>query len=213
MVLAKSALIMSMSIFLLIYIWKPASVEQPSSEALWYLAFVFAEIPAVVVALTHSLRDFLGIGRIKLPRLHAIGSLLCISSGILLVLFESAIRFPINMGTPDIQARIGTVFISMSDTSILCGLLIMAGGVLIVAGSSTLGAVISVIFGFFPPQLKEFIPPLPFPQQTTFHIYDLIMKIAGESPPLYLYLIAAIVGSLPIVGGLLALASVRRLRT
>lgn len=193
--LAKSALIMSMSLFLLIYVWKPEAVVQSSSVASCYLAFVAAEIAAVVVALTHPLKDFLGISKIKLSYLAAFGSLLCMSSGLLLILLESWRHFPV---TSD---QISTVFTSMSDTSILCGLLIMVGGVLILAGSSTLGAVISIIFGFFPPSL---------PQQITKHAYDLIVEM---NPSAYFFLIAVIVGSLPVVGGLLALASARRTRS
>jgi hypothetical protein len=77
----------------------------------------------------------------------------------------------------------------------------MVGGVLILAGSSTLGAVLSIIFGFFPPSL---------PQQTTYHVFNLIVEI---DPSAYFFLIAVVVGSLPVVGGLLALASARRTRS
>jgi DNA-binding HxlR family transcriptional regulator len=192
--LAKSALIMSMSLFLLNYAWKSDSVTQPSSVALCYLAFVAVEIAIVVVALTHPLKDFLGISKIKLSYPTAFGSLLCISGGLLLILLEGWRHFPL-------KSDLGiTVFTSMSDTSILCGLLITVGGVLILTGSTTLGAVISIIFGFFPP---------PLPQQTTYHAYDLIVEMNTSSP--YVFLIAVAVGALPIVGGLLALAGTRRL--
>ncbi|MGA3193112.1 MAG: winged helix-turn-helix domain-containing protein [Candidatus Bathyarchaeia archaeon] len=205
MVLAKSALIMSMGLFLLNYLWKPELViiSQSSSVALCYLAFVAAEIATVVVALRHPLKDFLGISKIKLSYLDVFSSLLCISSGLLLVLLESAVRFPIAAELSSDPVRVvsnfswvSTVFTSVSDTSILCGLLIMVGGVLILVGSSTIGAVISIIFGFF--------PPLPY----THHVYDIIAAM----PTLpYALVIAVLVGSLPIVGGLLALAGARRL--
>jgi len=88
----------------------------------------------------------------------------------------------------------------------------MVGGVLILLRSSILGALISIIFGFFPPYLhSQYIPP-PLPQQFTYHALELIVGIGGSSP--YVLLIAAAVGSLPIVGGLLALYSVwRKIRT
>jgi DNA-binding transcriptional ArsR family regulator len=200
MVLAKSALIMSMSLFLLNYVWKSELViiSQSSSVALCYLAFVAAEIATVVVALRHPLKDFLGISKIKLSYLGVFSSLLCISSGLLLIALESASSFPIAIELSNSTvSKVSTVFTSMSDTSILCGLLIMVGGVLILAGSSTLGAVISIIFGFF--------PPLPYAH----HVYDII---AAMSTLPYALVVAVLVGSLPIVGGLFALAGSRKIR-
>jgi DNA-binding HxlR family transcriptional regulator len=196
MALAKSALTMSMSLFLLNYAWNPDAVALSSSVAVWYLAFVPAEIAIVVLALMHPVKEFLGVGKIRLTRLGTFGSLLCISNGLLLVLLESMVHFPM---IP--SGKVSTVFTSISDTSILCGLLIMVGGVLILAGSTTMGAVISIIFGFFPPLLDS----LP---QKTYHAYDLIMEIV---PSNYGFLIAVAVGSLPIVGALLALASTQKL--
>jgi len=159
MVLAKSALIMSMSLFLLDYIWKPGAFTQSGYVALLYLAFVALETATVILALTRRLKDYLGVrSGDKLPYRVLIGSILCISSGILLILLESAVRFPQALNTPD---QASTVFASMSDTSVLCGLLIMVGGVLILLRSSILGPAISIIFGLFPPQLLgiQSIPP------------------------------------------------------
>ena len=193
MVMAKSALIISIILLLLNGLWK----LEPS--ALCYLPIAGAEMVCVILALMHPVRDFLGIGKIKLSHLAAFGGVLCISSGVLLILLESA--FPIKPPSGSV-----TVFTSISDTSILCGLLIMVGGVLILAGKSTLGAAISIIFGFFPPPLAP---------HETYHAYDLIknqMTKLGLSFP-YDILIAGLVGSLPIVGGLLALVSARRIRT
>jgi len=215
MVLAKSALIMSMSLFLLDYIWKPGAVTQSSFVALSYLAFVAAEIAAVILALRRPLKDYLGIiNWAKLPRRDLIGSLLCISGGILLILLANAVRFLVLPHAPDLQLlpdHVSTVFASMSDTSILCGLLIMVGGVLILLRSSILGAAISIIFGLFPTQLPLSIPSW-LPQQTTHHAFELITGIDKSSA--YLFVIAAVVYSLPIVGGLLALSSAwRKIRT
>jgi hypothetical protein len=214
MVLAKSALIMSMSFFLLDYMWKPGAVTQSGYVALLYLAFVALEAVAVILALRYPLKDYLGIiDGVKLPRHKLIGSVLCISSGILLILLESAVRFLVRPDTLKDQllpANVSTVFASMSDTSILCGLLIMVGGVLILLRSSILGPAISIIFGFFPPYLHSQYIPLPLPQQFTFHAFELIVGIGGSS--VYVYMIAVIVASLPIVGGLLALSSARRIR-
>ncbi|MGD0160049.1 MAG: winged helix-turn-helix domain-containing protein [Candidatus Bathyarchaeia archaeon] len=212
MTLAKSALIISMSLFLLDYIWTPGAVTQSGLVALSYLAFVAAEIAAVILALRPLLKDYLGIiSRAKLPRRDLIGSLLCISGGMLLILLENAVRFHVLPNTLNLLMlpdHVGTVFASMADTSILCGLLMIAGGVLIPLRSSILGAVISIIFGLFPTPLS-IIPWLP--KQTTHHAFELIYGINQSLP---YALIAAIVYALPIVGGLLALYSAwRKIRT
>ena len=212
MVLAKSALITSMSLFLLDYTWKHDwTVTQSSPVALTYLAFAAAEAAAAYLALKPPLEDYLGIrSGIKLPRLDLIGSLLCIFSGVLLIILESTVRFPQALdvtANPPIN-QVNTVFASLSDTSILCGLLIIVGGLLILVRSSMLGAIMSIIFGLFPPYLhSQYIPP-PLPQQYTYHALELIWKMGGSSS--YVPLIAVAIGSLPIIGGLLALYSIWR---
>jgi len=198
MVLAKSALIMSMSLFLLNYIWIP-NIGQPVSVAVYYLVFVAAEIAAVIVALKHPLKDFPEIGNGAKLSLRAItGSLLCISSGILLIILESG--FPLDTVTPQLRDNPSTVFISIFDPSILCGLIIVIGGVLILLRSNTLCAAMSIIFGLF--------PPTPYAN----HLYDIIAAKA-PLPHALAPLIAVVVGLLPIVGGLLALTSARKILT
>jgi len=215
MVLAKSALIISMSLFLLDYTWKHGwVVTQSSYLAFSYLMFVAAETGAVFLALKRPLKDYLGIiNGAKLLGSDLVGSLLCISSGVLLILLESVIRFPASLDanvTPAIS-QVGTVFASMSDSSILCGLLMIVGGVLILLRNKLLGAVIGIIFGLFPPLLpSNYIPP-PLPQQYTYHALNLIWSMSS-SP--YVQVIAVAIGSLPVIGGLLALYSVwRKIRT
>ena len=212
MVMAKSALIMSMSLFLLDYTWKHDwLINQPSYMALSYLAFVAIETGTLFLALKHPLRDFLGIGYgAKLPRLDLVGSMLCIFSGVLLILLESAVRFPaaLNVNATQTISQVNTVFASLSDSTILCGLLMIAGGLLILIRSSMLGAIISIVFALFPPYLhSQYIPP-PLPQQYTYHALELIWTKGGSSP--YVPIIAVAVGSLPVIGGLLALYSVWR---
>jgi hypothetical protein len=204
MVLAKSALIMTMSLFLLNYIWIQ-NIGQPVSVAIYYLVFVAAETAAVIVALLHPLKDFLRIGNgVKLSLRAIIGSLLCISSGILLIILE--IGFPSNTiplhntTPPQLLGNPNTVFISIFDPTILCGLIIVIGGVLILLRSNTLCVAMSIIFGLFPPQ--------PYAN----HVYDIIVAEAPLPYALAL-LIAVVVGSLPIAGGLLALTSARKILT
>jgi hypothetical protein len=95
----------------------------------------------------------------------------------------------------------------MSDSSILCGLLIISGGVLILLRSRTLGPAISIIFGLFPTPLFN-IQGLP--QQYTYHAVELIYAINSSSP--LFFLMGAIVYGLPIVGGLLVLSRLLRIR-
>lgn len=189
MVLVKSALIMSMSFFLLDYVWKPDYIVQSSSLAMYYLAFVVVEATAVIVTLRRPLKEFLGIRReARLPFRAIVGSLLCMSSGILLILLETE--------TQHVDS-IPTVFVSMCDPSILCGLLIVIGGVLVLLGSSIPGAALSIIFGLF--------PPTPFAS----HAYDIILNMPTLSNAL---VVAVLIGSLPVVGGLFALAGSRKIR-
>lgn len=189
MVLVKSALIMSMSFFLLDYVWKPDYIVQSSSLAIYYLAFVVVEAAAVIVTLRRPLKEFLGIrGQARLPFRAIVGSLLCMSSGILLILLETETQ---QVGS------IPTVFVSICDPSILCGLLIVIGGVLVLLGRSIPGAALSIIFGLF--------PPTPYAN----HVYDIILNMPTLPNAL---VIAVLVGSLPIVGGLFALAGSRKIR-
>jgi len=190
-VLVKSALVMLMSLFLLNYLEQPEKIVQPGSLAVTYGVFVAAEAIAIAVALRHSLKDFLGIKsavRLSLPAVVA--GLLSTSSGILLIILESM---------QPLSGEVSTVFnSSINDTTILCGLAIGVGGVLILTKSYALGAVISIVFGLYPPP------------QFGFHVYDLISSgYALAGPPAIL--IAAVAGSLPIVGGILALLSFRKI--
>lgn len=181
-VLAKSALVISMSLFLLNYLNAPSD-----SMAIYYLAFVAAEIVIVILALRSPLKDFLGIRKAtRISFRVIIGSLLCISSGILLIILQST--QPLNNEV--------NVLNFMNDITILCGLAIVIGGVLIMLRSYIPGALMSIIFGLFPR------PP------DAFHAFDLISGYGFLG--LYATLIAVVVGSLPIVGGIFALVSMRK---
>jgi DNA-binding transcriptional ArsR family regulator len=127
--------------------------------------------------------------RRKLKRAHLIGGLLCIFSGLLAVILEIWHHGEANIAF-----------------SILCGLLIIVGGVLILLRINTLGGVISIIFNFFP------LPPgLSVPSsETANHNYNLISNFDRSS--LAYSLIAGIVGSLPVIGALLALFVGRKLK-
>jgi hypothetical protein len=195
MILAKSAVILMISFLLLSYTLKPETAALSIIVLLCYVGLAAVETVAAVLASRQSLKDFLGIkNAAKLSRRAIIGSLLCMSNGVLLVLLE------LDRSSGEI------VFTSISDTSIVCGMLIVVGGILILLRSTTVGAVISIIFGLFPPQSF----PNPISLRGANHVFDLIVT---KDSPLVLVLIAVMVASLPIVGGLLALSVGRRIRT
>jgi len=191
-VLVKSALVMLMSLFLLNYLEQPEKILQPGSWAVTYGVFVAAEVIAVAVALRHSLKEFLGIkSTVRLSLRAVVAGLLSMSSGILLIILESM---------QPLSGEASTVFnSSINDTTILCGLAIGVGGVLILTKSYALGAVISIVFGLYPPP------------QFGFHVYDLIYSGNYAAIGPIAILIAVVAGSLPIIGGILALLSIRKI--
>ena len=190
--LVKSAMIMLMGLVLLDGILAP-SRPQLSSAEISYLLFVVVEVAVVFVALRHPLRDYLGLGNRIRPAFPAIfGGLLCVFSGILLIILRS------------MQSLGGaTFFASMTDITILCGLAIAIGGVLILLRTYILGALVSVIFGLFP------VPTIPgYPNYHAYHLFDIIdnMKIPAA------FWVAILVDLLPIIGAAVALLSVRSAR-
>lgn len=198
MILVKAALIVSISLFLLEYVWTPNIITQPKCVAVYYLVFVAVEAVAAIVASRRPFTDFLGVRkRAKIPFLTIISSVLCISGGIMLILLVESQRAFLQYEPRVLQ----TVFASLCDPSILCGLLIMVGGVLILLGYNTLGAATSIIFGFFPPEFYG-----------AHHIFDIIrpVLIAHGLDPAYAFAVAFGGGSLPIAGGLLALLALVR---
>jgi len=199
--LSKSAVIMLMSLFLLHYLWW--TPKQPSSVAISYLLFVAAEAILVFVALIHPLNDFLALTSVfkQSSFTTIIGGVLCLFSGALLVLLEIARPHLLNTQQPSFD----TVFGYMNDLSILCGFAIAIGGILILLRSYVLGALMSIIFGLF--------PPLNYEPTMTYHVFDIIVRLpALQSSGPFSYLVAGLVGSLPIIGAILALFNVRRIR-
>jgi DNA-binding HxlR family transcriptional regulator len=180
-VLVKSALVFSMGLLLLNYLEQPGGI---SNSTIFYVAFVAIEAIIVVLALRRPLQDFLNIhdaSRISLPT--SIASLLCIFNGILLVALEMRLHLPTEVSFATI----------MSDVTILAGLTIIIGGVLILLKSYILGALLSILCGLYPPTFAG-----------GFHVYDLLKEMGFPE------LVAVAVGSLPIVGGAIALFIVMR---
>lgn len=186
-ILAKSALVISMGLFLLNYLEQPGEVA--SSDSIYYLAFVAVETVIVILTLRRPLKDFLGIKKAARISFRAVvGGLLCIFSGILLIILQS---------TQHLNSEFN-MFNFMNDTTILCGLAVMMGGVFILLRIYVLGALMSIIFGLF---------PLP---TDAYHVFNLIYNSTYGQGPIT-FLVAGLAGSLPIVGGAIALFSMRKI--
>jgi DNA-binding HxlR family transcriptional regulator len=196
--LTKSAIIILMSLCLLGHVLNPANFSgQLNFAEISYLLFVAAEIAVVFVALRHPIRDYLGVGNEIRPSFAVIfGGLLCVFSGILLILLR---------GTQNLTQlpSSASVFTSITDVSILCGLAIAVGGVLILLRVYNLGSLVSVIFGLFPPSIIY-----GHPSYDAYHLFDIInsTNIPGH------FWIAIIADALPIIGAAVVLLSVRKTR-
>jgi len=185
--LVKSASIFSMGLLLLNYLEQPGGILQSNSTAIFYVAFVATEAIIVVLALRRPLRDFLDIqyaSRISLPT--SVASLLCIFSGILLIALEMTQPPPHLSNTVNFATFV-------SDVTILAGLTIVIGGVLILLKSYIPGALLSILCGLYPPRFAG-----------GWHAYDFLMDMKFPE------LVAIVVGSLPIVGGAIAMFIVIR---
>ena len=183
-VLVKSALVFSMSLLWLNYLEQSGRISQLNLTAIFYVAFVAIEAIIVILALRRPLQDFLdihGAGRISLPTY--IASLLCIFSGILLIVLKMRLHMPNEVNFA----------ILMSDVTILAGLTIIIGGVLILLKSYIPGAMLSILCGLYPPTFAG-----------GFHSYDLLKEMGFPE------LVAVVVGSLPIIGGAMAMFIVLR---
>jgi DNA-binding HxlR family transcriptional regulator len=201
--LAKSAMIMLMGLSLLNHTLNSTTFPAKLGFAeISYLLFIAAELVVVFVALRQPLREYLGVGNKIRPSFPVIfGGLLCVFSGVLLILLR------ISVSAQGIQALVpsgATVFGSMTDVTILCGVGIAIGGVLILLRTYSLGILVSVIFGLFP------VPTIPgYPNYHAYHLFDLIYNM--HPSPLF-FAVAIIVDVLPIIGAAVALLSVRKTR-
>jgi DNA-binding HxlR family transcriptional regulator len=190
-VLSKSALTLSLGLFLLIGMTHWNTISQSDPTAIYYLGLVAAEAFTLFLAFGHPTRDFLGIHEAsKIPALAYIASALSICSGISLISLQMAS----NMST---TLNFG---IFTGDASILAGLTITMGGVFILLKSYIPGALLTIMCGLY--------PPIPY----AFHAYDLIATrgffagVLGQ----YATIIGVVIGALPILGGAIALYIVMR---
>jgi DNA-binding transcriptional ArsR family regulator len=199
-VLVKSALTFSMSLFLLNYLWQPKEIANSDSIAIYYLAFVAVEIVIVILALRHPLQDFLDIAkasRISFPTVLA--SSLCIFSGIVLIALEMTQTVPNN---DNLAREVINFAHSISDVTILAGLTVIIGGVLILLRNYVLGALLSILCGLYPR-----------PPQGS-HAFDFFTAqngfLAGALGPFATW-VGVVMGSLPILGGAIAMFIIMRI--
>jgi DNA-binding HxlR family transcriptional regulator len=201
--LAKSAMIMVMGLSLLNHTLNPTTFpSQLSLAEISYLLFIVAEAPVVFAALRQPLRDYLGVTNRIRPTFPVIfGGLLCVFSGVLLVLLRISVSaqniYPLVPSGPN-------VFGSMTDVTVLCGFAIVIGGVLILLRTYSLGVLVSVVFGLFP------VPIIPSnPNYHAYHLFDLIYNLHPSTP---FEVVAIVVDVLPIIGAAVALLSARKTR-
>jgi DNA-binding HxlR family transcriptional regulator len=190
-ILIKSALVFSLGLLLLDCLRQPSMVSQ--SNLIFYEPFVAVEAIIMVLALRRPLREFLGIHEAsKISLSTIIASLLCIFSGVLLVILEM------------ISERLSSeanFAAFMGDVTVLAALTMIVGGVLILLKSYIPGALLSILCGLYPPRYSG-----------GYHAFDFIIENgfrAGPNNPLTM-LVAVVVGSLPIVGGAIAMFIVMR---
>jgi DNA-binding transcriptional ArsR family regulator len=197
-ILVKSALIFSMSLFLLNYSWQPDKIAVSDPLAICYLAFVSVEIVIAILVLRHPLQDFLGIViDHKVSFLAFPASFLCILSGILVITLEMTQKVPKIDNLAIIQCNFANF---MGDVTVLAALTVIIGGVLILLKSYVLGALMSILCGLYPR-----------PPQGS-HAYDFVISagVSGGVNGLFAGVIAVVAGSLPIIGGIIALFIVMR---
>ena len=137
--------------------------------------------------------------KIKMPTPAVIGGFLCMFSGILLILLENVF--------PQATSNSSTLIFDYSLT-IVCGLLMLIGGVLILLRRNILGAVMSIIFGLFPPPPSSIISDSP----GAYHAFNIIFSKLNPLDHRLALLIAAVVGSLPIIGGMMGLITAWKIR-
>jgi hypothetical protein len=154
-----------------------------------YAILVVVETIVMLVVFTNPVKDYLGAKPVtRLSRRALLGGAISIVSGILTT----------------VSLSINTFYVGLSNvgplgplTSIIFAswLAVGIGGVLILLRSYTLGALMSIIFGLFP--------------------YPAYLAVVTMMEGIYFPIAATISvfsGLLPIIGGILALVSMRKIR-
>jgi DNA-binding HxlR family transcriptional regulator len=158
-----------------------------------YLTLVVLETFCVFLVLKNSVRDFLGAKSVtRLPHRALLGGVASIASGALTTVGMSwnvSSSTLITGGTLDLVGS--AIFIG--------GLAVGVGGVLILLRSYTLGSLMSIIFGLFP-------------SLAYYQALQVVQRLLPEMGSFATLASSTILGLLPIMGGILALVSMRKIR-
>jgi len=167
-----------------------------------YAVFAVTEAIALLLALRHPVKDFLGVKYVtRLSRRAILGGVACTLSGILTIVLESWNTFSGSETTAALNV--------LNNVAVLGGLAVGIGGVLILLRSLTSGGLMSIIFGLFPFGLL-----IPFGLFTNASFapilaYSMLGGFFGNN---YVAgLIAILIGALPIAGGIFSLASMPKI--
>jgi hypothetical protein len=194
--IAKSALMMLSSLIPLVYLSTLLRTTQAESQltrfyptGVLYAILVVVETIVMLVVFTNPVKDYLGAKPVtRLSRRALLGGAISIVSGILTTVSLSINTFYVglsNVGPLDPLTSI--IFASW--------LAVGTGGALILLRSYTLGALMSIIFGLFP--------------------YPAYYAVVAMMEKVYFpiaFTISVFSGLLPIIGGILALVSMRKIR-
>ena len=198
-VIAKSALMMLASLIPLSYLLSLLEASGDVSPqiarfyptAVFYAVSVAAETIVVLLALRKPVRDYLMATPVTRLSPRAIsGGLVSVVSGVLTIVGAAMSAFsPGLQGAGSLDLLTSIVFAS--------GLAVGIGGVLILLRSYISGALMSIIFGLFP-----------------YPAYSAFLTITARFFGFSIGTIATsiLLGLLPIVGGVLALVSMRKIR-
>lgn len=194
-VIVKSALTMFQSLILLYYLILLWNAHQDISAGIVTsleiaVAFIAAEAVSVLLALRRPVKEFLGVQQApKSSRRALVGGTMSIISAALTILAGSTYAFS---SSPYGGAALGVLgFMTFAS-----GLTVGIGGVLILLRNQVSGALMSIIFGLFP-------------SAPAYYSALMLVEIFGFS--IVGIIAALVVGSLPIAGGILALANKRKI--
>jgi DNA-binding transcriptional ArsR family regulator len=168
-----------------------SQIAQFYPTGIFYVGLILSEAVAMLIALRRPVKDFLGIKPItRLSRRALLGSVASTVSGVLMIIAASMDAFssgPYGSGPLSV----------LSSFIFLGGLAVGIGGVLILLRSYVLGALMSIIFGLYP-----------YPAYAA--AITVVIGFFGFSVASIIVIV--VVGMLPIVGGILALISMRKIR-
>ena len=195
-IIAKSALIMLSSLIPLVYL--SALLRTTQAEPLFtqfyptgvlYAILVVVETIVMLIVFTNPVKDYLGAKPVtRLSRRALLGGAISVVSGILTTVSLSINTFHVGLtNVSPLDPLTSMIFASW--------LAVGTGGTLILLRSYTLGALMSIIFGLFP--------------------YPAYYAVVAMMEKVYFPIavtISVFSGLLPIIGGILALVSMRKIR-